>query len=215
MIRVRKFVRTSLLGGLVVLLPIGVLLIVFDWIFDAIRGVLRPVITPYKNSLIGTGLPGLRVSWIADALATVSALALIVALCFFVGVIVRTAVGRWFHNKIEDYVLKLAPGYNLVKETVLQFFGDKPSPFRSVAFVRLFGGESPTMVTAFITERHANGWFTVFVPTGPNPTSGQIFHVPGELVTELRQPVEDVMRSVISCGAGSDKLMATYESGRR
>jgi uncharacterized membrane protein len=198
---------------LVVLLPIGVLLIVFNWIIDTLRSLLRPLLGPYKDAMLDSGLPLLSNNYVAEVLALLIVVLLFIAICFMIGAVVRTAVGRWFHDKIEHYVLKLAPGYSLVKETVAQFFGDKPSPFRSVAFVQIFG-DAPTQVTAFITERHANGWFTVFVPTGPNPTSGQIFHVPGEKVTELHQPVEDVMRSVISCGAGSDKLMVTFDEKR-
>ena len=209
--RVRRFVKTSLLGGLVVLLPVGVLLIVFNWLYDTLRDLLQPVTRDYRGFLERSELPVLSWPQVAEALAVLLVLAVLVAVCFLTGVVLRTAVGRWFHGRIEEYVLKLAPGYNLVKETVLQFFGDKPSPFKSVAFVRIFGPDTPTMATAFITDRHPNGWFTVFVPTGPNPTSGQIFHVPGECVTELHQPVEDVMRSVISCGAGTDKLMLTYD----
>ena len=130
------------------------------------------------------------------------------AICFAVGVTVRTRFGRFFHDKIEKHLLKLAPGYNLIKETVLQFLGDRPSPFASVALVRIFGNE--TLVTAFITERHDNGWCSVFVPTGPNPTSGNIYHLKPEYVHPVDLPVEDVMRSVISCGAGSGKLLSLH-----
>ena len=218
-LRVRRFVKTSLLGGLVVLLPVGVLLIVFNWLYDLVRDLLRPVTGDYREWLVGRGWPVVSQAFVAELIAVLVVVGVLVTVCFLTGVLLRTALGKWFHHRIEDYVLKLAPGYNLVKETVAQFFGDKPSPFRSVALVRVFGdgagGGPQTLVTAFITDRHANGWFTVFVPTGPNPTSGQIFHVPPTCVTELRgQPVEDVMRSVISCGAGTDKLMATYERTR-
>ncbi|MEM8873069.1 MAG: DUF502 domain-containing protein [Planctomycetota bacterium] len=210
MSRVRRFVRTSVLGGLVVLLPVGVLLIVFNWVYGSLRDLLKPV-TDQVARQIRESLPTSIYSWAVDFAAFLIVLSVMVAICFLTGVLLKTALGRWFHNRIEEYVLKLAPGYNLVKETVLQFFGDKPSPFKTVAFVRIFGNDTPTMVTAFVTERHSNGWFTVFVPTGPNPTSGQIFHVPGECVAILDEKVEDVMRSVISCGAGSDKLMFSYD----
>ncbi len=78
----------------------------------------------------------------------------------------------------------------------------------SVALVRIF--ENDTMLTAFVTERHDNGWYSVFVPTGPNPTSGSIYHVKPEFVHHITQPVEDVMRSIISCGAGSAPLLKAH-----
>ena len=72
-------------------------------------------------------------------------------------------------------------------------------------WLKLFQNE--TMVTAFVTDRHNNGTVSVFVPTGPNPTSGFIYHLPEKYVHPVDVPVEDAMRSVISCGAGSDMLV--------
>jgi uncharacterized membrane protein len=93
----------------------------------------------------------------------------------------------------------------MVKETVNQFLGKKESPFSSVALVQIF--ENDTKVTGFITDRHDNGTITVFVPTGPNPTSGFIYHLDAEYVHPVDVSVEDAMRSVISCGAGSGALV--------
>ena len=91
------------------------------------------------------------------------------------------------------------------KETVGQFIGNKESPFSSVALAQIFGNE--TLVSAFITDKHADGSYTVFVPTGPNPTSGNIFHLEAKYVYKIDVSVEDAMRSIISCGAGSAKLL--------
>ena len=94
------------------------------------------------------------------------------------------------------------------KETVVQFLGDKKSPFSSVALVQIFGNE--TLVSAFVTDTHDNGDYTVFVPTGPNPTSGNIYHVKSRFVHPVDVPVEEAMRSIISCGAGSAGLISAY-----
>ncbi len=93
----------------------------------------------------------------------------------------------------------------MIKETVNQFIGKKESPFSSVALVQIFQNE--TKVTAFITDRHNDGTVTVFVPTGPNPTSGFIYHLNEQYVHPVETSVEDAMRSVISCGAGSGQLI--------
>jgi uncharacterized membrane protein len=66
-------------------------------------------------------------------------------------------------------------------------------------------------MTAFITDTHQNGRYTVFVPTGPNPTSGLIFHIPQEYVHPVGVSVEAAMRSVIGCGAGSADLLNAYD----
>ena len=72
--------------------------------------------------------------------------------------------------------------------------------------------ENDTKVTAFVTGRHDNGMITVFVPTGPNPTSGFIYHLDQKYVHPVDISVEVAMRSVISCGAGSDALIKALEA---
>ena len=195
--RTKSFLKTSLLGGLIVLLPVGIMVFLFKWIFDLVRGSIAPLTRIVTDR-----------SQLNDLLAMAVVLCLIVLACFVIGLIVRTQVGRFIHEKLEDHILKIAPGYNLVKETVLQFLGNRPSPFASVALVQLFGND--TLATAFVTERHDNGWYSVFVPTGPNPTSGNIYHLKPEYVHRVDLPIEDVMRSIISCGAGSATIVKAF-----
>jgi uncharacterized membrane protein len=195
--RIKSFLKTSLLGGLIVILPVGIIFFLFKWVFDSVEAKVAPLT---QLVLQRWNLP--------DFIAMVVVLGLIVLACFVIGLVVRTQVGRFFHEKLEDHILKIAPGYNLIKETVLQFLGNRPSPFSSVALVRIFGND--TLVTAFVTETHDNGWFSVFVPTGPNPTSGNIYHLQPQYVHRVDLPIEDVMRSIISCGAGSATVVKAY-----
>ena len=74
-----------------------------------------------------------------------------------------------------------------------------------MALIQIFQNE--TLVTGFVTDKHAGDMVSVFVPTGPNPTSGFIYHLPKKYVHPVDVPVEDAMRSVISCGAGSSMLI--------
>ena len=202
--RVRAFVRTSLLGGLVVLLPVGVLLIVFNWLYDAIRDLLAPLTRDYIDWLVGKDWPVLSAGFVAEFLAVLVVTCVLVAICFLTGVLLKTAVGKWFHSRIEENLLKLAPGYNLVKETVAQFFGDKPSPFRSTAFVRIYGGESPTMVTAFITDRHPERLVHRLRPDRPEPDQRADLPRPGRL-----------RRRAAPAGRGRDALRDLLRRGDR
>ena len=66
-------------------------------------------------------------------------------------------------------------------------------------------------MTGFITDSHDNGRYTIFVPTGPNPTSGLIFHLPPKYVHPVKVSVEETLRSVIGCGAGSSNIFKAYQ----
>jgi len=196
--RTKNFIRTTLLGGVIVILPTMILIFAFKWLFGIVDDAIRPLTDLVVNNI---ALPKRYDQMIATAIV----LAVIVAGCFLVGLVIRTRLGQWIYNALESSLLVKAPGYKMVKETVNQFLGRKVSPFSSVALVRLY--ENQTKVTAFITDRHDNGTVTVFVPTGPNPTSGFIYHINEQYVHPINVSVEDAMRSVISCGAGSEKLI--------
>ena len=189
--RLKNFVKSTVIGGLLVVLPTGILLGVMAWLINTVRGFL-------------SHLPGRNADEKSLALDILAVLLLIVS-CFVIGVLVRTRLGKFIYSLIETNILAKAPGYSLFKETVFQFLGTNKSPFSSVALAQIFGNE--TMVSCFVTDTHEDGSRTVFVPTGPNPTSGNIYHLEAKYVHPVDVSVEDAMRSIISCGAGSSTLL--------
>jgi len=196
--KLKHFLKTSLLGGVVVILPVAILVSVSIWVFDLIAGWIQPL----TNIVI-------KDTQTNEFIAAAFVIILIMTACFFIGILVRTRLGGFFYNQVETRILKLAPGYSMIKETVLQLFGSrKDSPFSSVALAQIFCNS--TLATCFITDTHGDGSYTVFVPTGPNPTSGLIYHLQGKYVHPVPIPVQDAMRSIISCGAGSRKLMEQH-----
>ena len=197
--RTKNFLKTTLLGGVIVILPITILIFAFRWLFGVVSSGIKPL-----TDLVVRTIPLLSNRY-DELIATLIVIFVILGGCFLVGLFIRTRLGQMLYSSLESGLLSRAPGYKMVKETVNQFFGRKQSPFSSVALVQIFQNE--TMVTAFVTDRHGNGTVSVFVPTGPNPTSGFIYHIPEKYVHPVDVPVEDAMRSVISCGAGSEMLV--------
>ncbi|MEN7973491.1 MAG: DUF502 domain-containing protein [Verrucomicrobiota bacterium] len=196
--RTKNFFKTTILGGIIVILPTIILVFAFKWLFGMVSNGIKPLTDLVVDNI---ALP----ERYNQPIATLIVISVIVLGCFLVGLFVRTRIGRWIYEGFENSLLSKAPGYKMVKETVNQFLGKKESPFSSVALVQIF--ENDTKVTAFITDRHDNGTVTVFVPTGPNPTSGFIYHLDQQYVHPVDVSVEDAMRSVISCGAGSGALI--------
>lgn len=143
-----------------------------------------------------------------EVVADVFAVMLILTGCFLVGILVKTKLGNFIQENFEKRIMNRAPGYALIKTTVMQFLGKGRLPFSSVALVRAF--ENNTLMTGFITEQHPDGTYTVFVPTGPNPTTGYIFHLKKEFVYPVSISAEEAFRSIISCGVGSQKIIQIY-----
>ncbi len=189
--RVTSVFKTSLIGGLVILLPITILFLVFRWLY----GLTSSLLAPLTGILVEqTAMPLLA----ADILV----LLIIVLVCFALGLFVKTKLGNIIYRRMEDSFLVHAPGYKMIKETLLLLLGRKETPFSYVALITPFG--SGTTMTGFITdENEEDGIVTVFVPTAPNPTSGLVYHLPAKDVNKLEIPVEDGIRTILSCGVGS------------
>ncbi|MCP4603742.1 MAG: DUF502 domain-containing protein [Proteobacteria bacterium] len=196
--KAKSFIKTTVLGGLVVILPVTIILVVFRWLYLKVTDLIQPL----TNLLLAK-------SEMREFYADLIVIFIIVCFCFFIGLAIKTSLGRFVYDKLETKLLSIAPGYNMVKETILQFLGRKKSPFSSVALVQIF--QNDTMATAFITEEHEDGSYTVFVPTGPNPTSGQIFHMARKYVHPLEVGIDETMRSIISCGVGSNNLISAFK----
>ena len=195
--RIKTFIKTALIGGIGVILPIIILVMVFSWLFNFVTGNIQPL-----TNLIFADPDSIGI--FADIISII----IIIIACFLLGLIVRTKLGQYIHNSIEETFLKKIPGYNIAKDTVEQFIGREEMPFSSVVLVKIL--DNDTLVTGFITDKHSNGSYTVFVPTGPNPTSGNILHVKSENVFKVDIPLEHAMKSIIACGAGSNKLVEKY-----
>ncbi len=201
MTRLKSFIKTTLTGGLLVILPATILFAVFRWIYLKLTNWIQPLTDVLLKHVD-----------FKEFFADLIVMSLIVITCFGIGLVVRTKLGKWLQVWLETKILKAAPGYNMIRETVNHFLGRKKSPFSSVALVQLY--DSATLATAFVTDEHPDGSFTVFVPTGPNPTSGQIFHLQKQFVQRVDVAVDEAMRSILSCGAGSTALLASRASPR-
>jgi len=192
--KIRHFIKTTILGGFVVVLPVYLTYVFIRWAFRLVTGVIHPLTRFVMEK-----------SQFQRVLADVLVAAAIVAIFFIIGLVVRTRLGKLLYQWVEKRILKIAPGYSLFRETIRQFLGQKRAPFSRVALVRVF--ENSTMMTAFVTDEHPDGSYTVYVPSGLNPTSGVIYHLQKPFVHLVDVPVEETMRSIIGCGAGSRSLV--------
>ncbi|MFW5799242.1 MAG: DUF502 domain-containing protein [Spirochaetota bacterium] len=211
------FFTTSIISGLLILLPIVIIMEIFIWISDFIIDIIRPLIdvlenfVPYSNKVDTSGSR-------AEIWSAILAILVIILGCFLIGTFVKTRVGRKLHS-IIDKLLKKIPGYNLIKEALEQFFGEnRTNPFTRVVLVDVLGNNN--LMTGFITDTNdvvkgsekVHDRVTVYVPTAPNPTSGNVFHIEPHKIHYVNVTVEDAMRTIISCGAGTSKIMRAYKN---
>ena len=194
--RFRKFLRTTLIGGVVALAPLTLIILLFRWMINVIGRILTPLV----DTILQDPDPN---PYFKFALYLLSVIAILL-IFFIIGLIIRTRLYRFLNRAEDRYLLKI-PGYKLAKDTVQQFFGKNRSFFKEVVLVDIFN--SGALMTGFITDDQGD-IISVFVPTGPNPTSGNIYHLQKERVTRTSAPVDVGMKTIISCGAGSAEVFA-------
>ena len=191
---IKSFLKTTLLGGTLVVLPIVILIFVFNWLYEFMADKLKPL-----TYVI------LETAKMQEFAASVFALLIILLTFFLVGLIIRTKIGRFIFEFIEQSVLTRIPLYKIIKETTIQLMGNGKTLFKNVALVNLFGND--TRITAFVTDHHDDGSYTVFVPSGPAPTAGFIYHLKKENVQIVNYPIEKAMKTIFSLGAGSNEMI--------
>ncbi len=194
MLRLRRFVVTTFIGGLVVILPLTLFIFLVRLVVKFTGKLLEPIraLIPFSENISATLLDLLSLS-------------IVVTLFFFVGIVVKTSVGGKLFARFEQQWLMNLPLYGVLRETVRQFLGRKKTPFSQVVLVDAFG--SGVLMTGFVTDDEVGGGYvTVFVPTAPNPTNGFVFHVKEEQLRYVDTRPEDAMSSIIGVGTGSSSL---------
>jgi uncharacterized membrane protein len=194
-----SFLKTTVLGGLLVFIPLFLIYLVLEEAVDSIIGVLQPI----------AGI--LPSDWVAsERQARLLALGILLALFFVAGVVTRTRMGIGVGHWIERTILHRVPGYRLLRRLTKQFAGSEDSSGFAPAVMR-FGDED--LVLAYIIEEHANGYFTLLLPGSPVGTAGGLRYVPGERVTRLKVPLGQVFNCVTQYGIGSGPLFIPHTPG--
>ncbi|MFT4968355.1 MAG: putative membrane protein [Chitinophagales bacterium] len=188
----KNFLATTFLGGLVVILPMAIFAILAKWVISFFDGIIDPISTLFPER------------W-NEVLIKIFAFGIITAICFLIGLLVRTQFGNSMFNWVEEQALSRLPLYSAIKETVQQFFGKDKTAFSQVVLIEPFG--NGVKMTGFVTEETSDGTLTVFTPTAPNPTNGYVFMVHKSEVEILKVKSEVAMKNILSLGAGMGKMV--------
>ena len=187
--RALEFLKVTVLGGLVVILPMTAAVLLSVRMLAALERTVEPV---------ATHLP------FGGPVARIAAVLLILLGCFVTGLVVRTQLGRRANAWLEGTVLERLPAYGLLRSLGKRIAGEGQDIEMAPALAEI----EDALVPAFIVERHADGRFTVFVPAIPTPTVGAVYILTPERVHPLDVPLTTILQSITRWGAGSRELVA-------
>ena len=187
-----SFLKTTFIGGALVVLPIWITVLLVLKSLAVLEVFVSPVSALLPRATVQPRL-------IAGLL--------LLGGCFLVGLVVKTAIGRWFRRLAERNLLDRAPGYKVLRGLTGRLADSPEARGFESALVEIEDALSP----AFIIERHTDGRCTVFVPTAPTPAMGSVFIMRGERVHPVNVPLVSAMACVSKWGAGSGQLLAAMK----
>ena len=179
---VRQFLATALVGGVLVVLPIYLAVLVLLKAAQSVSTLIRPF-----TMLLPAWLPGERLL----------SLALVLTVCFLIGVAIRTRLGHALRERMETSLFARLPGYQLFRSLTQQLAGEGREKVWKPALVKI----EEALVPGFIIEEFEDGRFTVFVPSVPTPLAGAVYILTRERVHPLDVPFTQAIKTVSHWGS--------------
>ena len=185
----REFVTSTVVGGLFVVVPVYLAVLLLLKGMKSVGTLVRPFAALLPDWVPAEDLLGLVV---------------VLAICFVVGLAVRTRSGRAMRERLERLFFERLPGYGLVRSLTQRLAGDREAEAWKPALVEIEDALTP----AFVIEEHDDGRFTVFVPSVPTPFAGAVYVLSAERVHVLDVPFTQAIRTISQWGSGSRHLVA-------
>lgn len=188
-----KNLRTYMISGILILLPVMITISLVLWLFDYVDNLF---VTQIIYAATGVHIPGLGI--------LVTLLVILV-----VGALGTNIIGRKIISYGEN-ILSSIPLVNSIYKTLKQLveaFGSRDKN----AFQRPVLVEYPRKgiwAIAFVTgetegevqEKTGDQVINLFLPTTPNPTSGFLLMIPQKDTIDLDMSVEEAIKMIISAG---------------
>ncbi len=189
--RIRHHLRTTLLVGLLILVPFAITYVVLHWVFNAIDGILQPVF----HTALGWSIPGLGL------------LALIV-MVYILGLIWNNLrIGRRIIQTGQHSLLNIpvvSAIYGPARQLIESFGGNRTAGFKRV--VVEYPKEGAWMIgflTGISNMTPGEMMGVVYLPTAPTPNSGWVAIIPVKHIYDTTLTVQQAMTMVLSGGISS------------
>ena len=186
------FIRTTIIGGIVFLVPFIVLVFILGKAFQIMVHVAAPISSAFPFATVGD-----------IALIQVIAAALILLVCFLAGLVARAGLADRLTRGLEERILSRVPFYHFVKGLT-----------SSVAEAEQDQSIKPVLARfddhaqiAFEIERTDGGDIVVYLPGAPNPWSGSVCVMTADQVTPLEASMLAVLQNIKQLGKGTKSLL--------
>jgi len=195
---IKTFLKATLMGGLMFLVPVVLLLVVLSKGLQYADRLAVPLAKLLPVSQLG-----------GVAVTTLLAACILVLVALIAGLAARTGPGRRLTHWFEESLLGSLPQYRMVKsmaEGLTQIEdGEGLHPV-------LMRGDEGWML-GYQVEVLPDDWRVVFLPASPTPMSGNVIYVEGARVQALSISMREAMVLVKRLGIGSAASLSGVSLG--
>ena len=195
--QIKKFLKTTIVGGLLFLVPLVLLGLVLRHALE----VAAKIAAPFAAKFPAHEFAGM-------AIGTIVAILALVVVAFVAGLFARTAPGERMVSWLGETFLGNLPQFRVVKTMA-----------DGLTQVEQGEGLGPVMVSLdgawqlgyALDEKLPEGWTAVFIPQAPTPMSGNVMYVPSARVRPAGMGVAAAMKMVKQLGAGSAETLRDFD----
>ncbi len=197
-----KKLERFLIEGLIFIIPITITIWVFYYFFKLFYGFFHFGI--YFIPIEIRQLPFVKIG------VTILVFLLVLLFLIIIGMVMNSFFGKII-NSLFDKLFSIIPifktFYTSLKQLSSLIFKEKKTEFSSVVLVEfpIKGNYSIGFITSKIDKsiisEDGKEYYSVFVPTSPNPTSGFTILVEKEKVKKIDMSVEEAIKFVVFVGS--------------
>jgi uncharacterized membrane protein len=185
----REFAKSTLIGGLLVVVPIYFSVLLLAKALAGLVKLFAPITAMLPESLQGLRGP--------------VAVLIVVVLCFAIGLALRTRLGTRLFRAFERRVLEKIPGFGVLRGAVRRVSGRSDDAMFQPVLVEIEEALTP----AFIVEELEDGRCVVLVPSVPTPAAGSLYILTRDRVHWVDVPITEAIAVITKWGAGTSKLV--------
>jgi uncharacterized membrane protein len=196
--------KRYLITGVLTLLPVGLTLLLFSWIWSWLVAMGAPFIGGLA-SMVEPWLPQLAALLRESVFTGVLGVLLVLTMIYGVGWMASRMVGKRTLDLVDrtlDRLPIIAQVHGAIRKT-LAALQTQPKSGQRVVLIPFPSDQMLTvgLVTKVFRDSHSGREVAaVYVPTTPNPTSGYLEIVPLELIRDTGWTVDQAMTFIISGG---------------
>lgn len=192
------FIKTTIIGGLFVLLPVILLYLALSEAGE----MLVVMASPIADLLFPDRFEDIKSPILI-------AIPLLIGISFILGLIMLSDSGRRFGNWIERIIFGRVPGYNAIKSLTKGFTDSQHESSFKPALLKSAEGEKEFV---YIVEELDDNNLTVMVPWSPTPFAGSIKIMPKDRVEPLAVSMGKLTEAISQWGIGTKNILTNKSS---